>query len=64
MSGRVEIKPCFKCGMDSGERRSTVTEPPKFCVICTGCGARTRMFRQLAHATKEWNDLYEAAQKK
>ena len=63
MSGRVELKPCYRCGMDSGDRRVTVYEPARFCVVCGFCGARTHLFRQQSQATREWNDLYEAVRK-
>lgn len=53
-SFRHKLSPCPKCGMDSGERRKTVKEPAKFCVVCTSCNYRTGFKSAINAATAEW----------
>lgn len=54
---RHVLKPCQVCGMDSGARAATSTEPPKFCVICETCGHRTKLYDSLAAATRDWEKV-------
>lgn len=53
-SFRHKLSPCPKCGIDSGERRKTVKEPAKFCVVCTSCNYRTGFKSAINAATAEW----------
>ena len=53
-SFRHKLSPCPKCGMDSGERRKTVKEPAKFCVLCTSCNYKTSFKSTINAATAEW----------
>ena len=51
----VPLKPCRKCGMDSGARKVTARIPESFFVVCTTCGHKTRPHKTQSAATLEWN---------
>lgn len=51
---RHTLAHCPRCGMDSGERRMTGTEPPRYCVWCTSCGHRTGFKYSMNAATRAW----------
>ena len=46
---------CPRCGMDSGTRMVSSTVPEMFFVACETCGYITKPFRDMAHATRQWN---------
>lgn len=52
---RVELVICSDCGTFSAARRMTLTEPPRYCVICEHCGRRTRLYKSLPAAVRAWN---------
>jgi hypothetical protein len=51
----MSLNTCRVCGMDSGARKVTETEPARFFVVCEACGFKTKPHKVQSEATKEWN---------
>jgi hypothetical protein len=41
--------------MDAGIRKVTVSVPEQHLVVCEVCGYKTKLHKDQAHATREWN---------
>lgn len=54
MGGRIELPVCPKCGIDSGERVWTRTDPIKCAIRCMTCGYTTPLYNSTGAATKRW----------
>lgn len=52
---RDPLPPCKCCGMCSGLRMMTDTEPQEFFVICEVCSYKTRKHPTQNAATREWS---------
>ena len=51
----VTLKHCRVCGMDAGIRKVTMNMPERHLVVCEVCGYKTKLHKDQAHATREWN---------
>lgn len=52
---RGPLSLCPKCGMDSGRRVVSDTNPERYFVICDTCGFHTKGYSRIGSATYEWN---------
>lgn len=51
---RKALPVCPKCGMYSGRRMVSDTNPEKYFVVCETCGFRTKPHPDQSAATNEW----------
>ena len=55
MNTRKKLKPCIKCGMDSGKRKMNA-DGTKFYILCETCGYLVGPYNDQGSASRVWNN--------